>query len=110
MAHDPTDLRDEQERDRESAEEKRVRELQEAADVRWLMRQVPFRRFMLRRLEKLGLWDDFFSESQAATNRYLGIRSVGLEFLVELTRHAPEAVDQMLSERRTRQETKANAR
>jgi hypothetical protein len=109
MSHDPTDLRAEAERDQESEEAKRIRALQEAADVRWLMRQSPFRRFMLRHLEKTGMWQDFFSESQAATNRFLGIRSVGLELMVELTKHAPELVDVMLSERRKKEEMKANA-
>lgn len=110
MSYDPTDLRGQVERAEESEEEKRVRELQERADVRWLMRQSPFRRFMLRHLEKMGMWQDFFSESVASTNRFLGIRSVGLEMLVELTKHSPELVDEMLSERRKKEEMKANAR
>jgi hypothetical protein len=108
MAHDPTDLAGQKEREEESAEAQRVTRLQYAADLRWLMRQRPFRRFIWAVLEEAGVYRDFFSESVALTNRVLGVRSVGLKLLASLQEHCPDDYALMERERREQREMKAN--
>lgn len=108
MAHDPTDLAGEEEREKESAEEKRVRELQEAADLRWLMRQRPFRRFMWKLLDECGVYRTSFSRDALVMALLEGRRDVGLTQVADLNRHAPDEFDLMARERREKQEMKSN--
>lgn len=100
MSHDPTDLRAQQTRREETAEEERIRKLQEASDFRWLMRQPPFRRFLWRLLGFAGLYRSTFHEVQSVSAFREGRRDVGLFVQAEIQQHAPEQYELMLRERR----------
>jgi ABC-type phosphate transport system auxiliary subunit len=108
MAHDPTDLLADVKREEEEAEAKRIRLAQDSADIRWLMRQRPFRRFMWNLLEECGVYRTSFNRDALVMALMEGRRDVGLALVALMTAYSPDDFDLMARERREKQEMKAH--
>lgn len=88
---DPTDL---DARRREDEFER----AQEEADLKWLIGNPPGRRIMRRFLSKAGVWRTSFQADAALTAFREGERNMGLWFLDQVARYAPERMAELLNE------------
>lgn len=98
QAHNPTDLRGEEERRKESAEEQERRRVQEAADLGWLMSDERGRRFIWRQLKLSRVFQSSYSV-QALEMAFLeGVRNNGLALHAEVVALGIEQYVRMLAE------------
>ncbi|HZQ35585.1 MAG TPA: hypothetical protein VFD32_06605 [Dehalococcoidia bacterium] len=107
MAHDPTDLRGQEERKQETEEASRIARLQYDSDLRWLMRQRPFRRFIWEVLARAGVTRQPWRSDQRLTDFLLGRMDIGLQLLEELESLTPDESVLMRRETREQKEMKA---
>jgi hypothetical protein len=81
--------------------ERRERDIekQQGDDIRFLMRNVESRRFLWRLLEHCRVFQDFSHLDAEKMRTMMGVRSVGLFLLGEITQNAPEEYLEMQAEK-----------
>lgn len=95
---DPLDIRS-QERTQAEAEERALLAAQiEIDDVKWLMSNKRGRRFMVRLLERAGVWRLSFNTNALTMAFNEGTRNEGLRLLAQIAAHCPDRYTEMLKE------------
>ena len=96
---DPTDLNAHARESEANGLEANVERKKEADDIRWLMGHKQGRRFVMRLLEKAGIYRTSFTGNSETFFRE-GMRNMGLFVLSEVMEVTPEQFAQMLKEQK----------
>lgn len=70
----------------------------EVDDLKWLLSNKRGRRFVLRLLERAGVWRLSFSTNAATMAFNEGTRNEGLRLMAQITTHCPDRYIEMLKE------------
>ena len=95
---DPLDTRASDAAKAEEHLAQRVKQEQEASDLKYLMSLPQFRRFMWRQLEETGMFRTSFSMNGLEMAFREGQRNLGIKLTSELTTHCPNDYSKMQRE------------
>lgn len=95
---DPTDLLEQDAQAEADEARHQARQLQQAEDIKWLMKSEAGRRVAWRLLARTGLHRTPYAGIDAQTNFNCGQADVGLWFQAEILEHSPDAYLRMLKE------------
>lgn len=95
---DPLDLQSQALAQADADERARLAQQIEADDLKWLMSNKRGRRFVVRLLERAGVWRLSFNTNALTMAFAEGQRNEGLRLLAQITAHCPDRYTEMLKE------------
>lgn len=98
MDNDPTDLVEQQKRERAESDLETIRAFHEADDFKWIMSDEKGRRFIWAILERSGLFTQAFDGTAEGTIFADGVKNEGRLIMGLIFAHCPEAFAKMILE------------